>query len=82
MKKKVLCVLLCLLLAFGQTLAIFAEQVQQPATEPDQTQQTAADQQMAEMGSRARARSASALRPLHRKTKTDQQPCGCGEHNP
>ena len=49
MCKKLTCVLLCILLAFGQTLAIFAQQVQQPATEPGQTQQTAAEQQIAKM---------------------------------
>ena len=49
MNRKCLCVLLCLLLAFGQTLAIFAEQVQQSATEPGQIQQTAAEQQIAKM---------------------------------
>lgn len=49
MNRKSLCILLCLLLAFGQTLAIFAEQIQQSATEPGQIQQTAADQEVAEM---------------------------------
>ena len=49
MRKKLLCVLLSLLLAFGQTLAICAEQTQQSTTELGQIQQTAADQQTAEM---------------------------------
>ena len=49
MNKKCLCILLCVLLAFGQTLAIFAEQMQQSATEPGQIQQTVLKQQTAEM---------------------------------
>lgn len=49
MNRKCLCILLCVLLAFGQSLAIFAEQIQMPSTEPGQIQQTAAEQQNAEM---------------------------------
>ena len=44
MKKKLTCLLLCVLLAMGQVQAAAPEQVQQPTTQP-----TAADQQMAEM---------------------------------
>ena len=44
MKKKLTCLLLCVLLAMGQVQAAAPEQAQQPTTQP-----TAAEQQMAEM---------------------------------
>lgn len=46
MCKKLSCILLSLLLAFGQTLAICAEQAQQPTVEPDQIQQLSIEREV------------------------------------
>ena len=46
MCKKLSCILLSLLLAFGQTLAICAEQAQRPTVEPDQIQQLSIEREV------------------------------------